>query len=201
MSRLVLPFLGQRVYLHGTTVLPALLAAAQFSHGLSENMPFSFKVAQPLFTNHVELFVPCAEETCEPNAVLQYAGQTVAVRELPPVLPAFHEEFDEKALSARADFDLVGEGRAYAEFTPDAAFARSAVLLFKALLLQKQSMPPTGQWLFIRMDGIFPLPACGALLLIPLPSKVRTIKMAHVLFKGSRIATLYFAYRTLTGEK
>lgn len=138
---LILPFLGSRNYLHGTTLLEALLEHT----GLP--FEFVFKITHPIFSNRVE-FTTKAHVA---SAFFTYGKTELFVKEIDSVPPLMHEEFDEKYfwqyLQTMASVFNMPIG--ISGFP-----VRAMVAAFKHILLSFYPVPDAaGHWAFIRLDA------------------------------------------------
>ena len=166
--RLKLPFLGQRNYLHGTTLFDAMTV------NLSTASSVSFKFARMVYSDQVDLVdfnaAPARTEEFLVALTWQYGGEQGwrGVRELPISTVVERRPYPE------------GEVTEAATFTPQQATFRGAsnfsfvatlVPLHKALLLRNQIGQGKGQWVFTRLD----------LSAIPVTYRELSLQIEHVL--------------------
>ncbi len=184
---LTLPFLGERKYLQGTTLLDALL--------LQANAPekFSFKITKVIASNRIET---TAEEAGH-SAVLSYGGQSLFVRELSPLFPIMREPFDEQTLTAY----LQNQGESFLLPAGVASPVRGMVLAFKHILLTRYPVPERlGHWVFARLDAGCFSPAPSSSLFLEKIFYRGDMACCSVRFDGTPAATLYFAWANFDRE-
>jgi hypothetical protein len=145
---LALPFLGQRTYLHGTTLFETLIEPAASD--------LSFKINRLIPSNRVRIH-ETAPEGAKISAQLVFTGadgvrRTRLVTAEPPSEQIDRAPFDEKAVTDLAEFD--GERATLAVPSPVTPI-KTLVALNKALLLRRFPPAKPGQWFFTRIDGDF----------------------------------------------
>ena len=187
-STLVLPFLGRREYLHGTTLYRSLRALAP------EDAEVCFRISKIIKTNVIRI--------CDPKKNVKFAARldwksgselkTLAVEMLNSQLPILREEYDETSILQNAK---IKDGTAnLLERSPFDVIA-TAVPLFKEILKVNQAVNTSGQWMFSRLDTLrgessvsFPLKVC-------LESIRRgSLAKASVFVTNSHWADLYFSW-------
>ncbi len=148
IHEMLLPFLGKRTYLQGTTLFEALLALRP------EATDISFKIAKPLLTDRVEIRISDQPSEVPGAASLTFQGldqhqHIVEVRPLAPSPRIGREPFAEQDLIALAGFD--GDTIRLDRPSPFTTI-KTIVSLNKALLTRLWQPPMPGQWLFGRLD-------------------------------------------------
>jgi len=175
-----LPFLGERHYLQGATLLECLLPHA------GNPVRFSFKIEKAILSNTVEV----SGDNGGHSAVLSFGGNALFVRKLPLSLPVQREEFDEQALTSRMEKQ---EDR-FIMSMGDASPVRGMVAAFKHTLLKYYPVPRRpGHWAYVRLDAaFFPQSACC----LSLEKVFYRDGMAccSVSFDNTFSATLYFVW-------
>jgi hypothetical protein len=148
-AMLRLCYLGQRNYLHGTTLFDALRGHCR------DGVDITFRIARLMETDRVML------EHCEPgkdgagrySATLGWnegsSGKSIGVIPLPPSGNPARGAFDEGAITDRAR--LEGSLVSTADLGGE-SLARNIVALNKALLFSLLKPAAPGQWLFVRLD-------------------------------------------------
>lgn len=146
---LTLCFLGQRDYLHGTTLFDAL--RPWYENGIH----IQFKLARLMKTDRVQVeLLPSAGGT-EGNysATLRWGEvgteHRIGVMPLEPSPLPERLPFDEESIVRRAQF----ENRSVTLTDPQSeSLIRTIVALNKVLLFRILSPPLPGQWLFTRLE-------------------------------------------------
>lgn len=186
MKKLTLPFLGKRCYIHSTSLLKELL------YRMPPKKTFCLKIIRPLYTNRIAI-IPLKKES-SPDAIWTKDKNDFALTSLPSSSPIQREDYDEDSLALLARFT---ENTA----TWFAASAEShinlAVLALKYLLLRRFPPKNHGQWLFIRWDGLMPIPSQGELQLHLVSVIEKKMAMAKILHRNAPWATLYFAWSSV----
>lgn len=135
-----LPFLDDRHYLHGTTLLEAVLEHAGNPHN------FSFKIKKTILSNRIEL----SQEDTEYAATLFFPGQKIFIKEVAPLLPIERERFNETSLARTVKKD----GSLFVMPCGTPSSLRSMVLAFKHILLAHYALPSRpGRWVFVGLDA------------------------------------------------
>jgi hypothetical protein len=147
---LTLPFLGERSYLHGTTLFEELIGAYPFASTIS------YKLGQIITTNRVrvEQSIDVSER---PAASLFLTDRhdtpiRLSVYPSPSSREPFSEPYDEASIVEAARFtgdNVTGPPR------KNVSTIKTMVALNKALLCRTLSPSTPGQWLFTRLDIAF----------------------------------------------
>ena len=137
-----LPFLGERNYLQGTTLLRALLSYAD------NPLNFSFKIEKVIRSNQVEV----SECSGEHSASLAFGKRSLFVRELSAALPIRREVFDGQALLVDMKVEEWGGSLPLKDDCPPICYMVAA---FKRILNERYPVPPrSGRWAFARLDAV-----------------------------------------------
>lgn len=176
-----LPFLGERHYLHGTTLLEWLLPQA------CDPVRFSFKIEKVILSNTVEV----TGDNGEHSAVLLFGDTTLFVRERPLNPPVQREDFDEQALALRMN----RQEERFVLPLDTVSPVRAMVAAFKHALLKYYPVPRRpGHWAFVRLDATcLPRNACSCLFLENILCR-DGMACCSVTFDEIPSATLYFAW-------
>ena len=138
---MTLPFLGNRPYLHSTTLLDALLEA----HPLQGS--FIFKVEKPIFSDCVSVSTVAGHH----SASLASQGVCLYVTECSQSARPHREEFDEEAIAGAVTREEAS--RFFLKKTGNHSFVALTVAAFKHVLLTHFPVPQvSGHWAFIRAD-------------------------------------------------
>ena len=142
---LTLPFLGERVYLQGTTLLDGLLPLIPAGTDISLRMPHL------LLTDRVRVDAGTGAADGEAHAILQHSGGTgrLEVRPLEPSPQIGRVPYDEAALWATASFTT---GAVELTVPSPFTFIATCVSLNKKLLLTDAPPQAPGQWLFAGLE-------------------------------------------------
>jgi hypothetical protein len=192
VTNLVLPFLGQRTYLHGTTLFDALLPLA------APKRELSYVFSHLVKTDRVAVYrLSAVERLAEsPSVTLTYS--TDAGPEVLGVVPlAASPEpgrvpYDEKLVTDPARFD---DRQVEFDAPSPFSFVATVVPLNKALLQREVKGQGPGQWFFTRMDLARPVRETR-----PLTLKVQgvlgggRIAKTKIDVAGSRAGVIYFSW-------
>ena len=144
-----LPFLGQRAYLHGTTLFDVLAPHC------ADGRDLSFRLARLIESDRVsiERYDPAGDDAGRFAATLTWSRGSerhgLGVTALTPSGAPQREPFDEAAIVARAALEgATARTRSQGSDTT----VRHIVALNQALLQRRLAPPPPGQWLFARLD-------------------------------------------------
>ncbi len=143
---LTLPFLGERTYLQGTTLLDALLGLLPAGTDLSVRLPHL------LTTDTVRVSHGAAAGDPVPaHAVLTHSGGRgrLEVRPLDPSATITRIPYDEAPVWDAAHFT---PGVARLDTPSPHSFVATSVSLLKALMLRDAPPAAPGQWLFTGLD-------------------------------------------------
>jgi len=146
-NTLVLPFLEQRSYLHGTTLYQHLRPMAPATVGTC------FRIARVIRSNVIRLVK--GDVAIEPVARIDWTengiARTLAVEELPPCSPIHRCPYDESLVSSSM---IVEDYVAYLSDPLPFDTISTAVPLFKETLRINGFAPVDGgQWMFTRLDS------------------------------------------------
>lgn len=181
-----LPFLGQRTYLHGTTLFDAMTRFVP-------DGPLSFKIRKRIDSPRVRLQESATAG--EGSASLQWRRDSkpaalVAI-ELPAPGQARRERYDEAYVERQAH---VKDRVATLLETPPYGLVQALIPLFKALLRRKIGMTTAGQWMFTRLD-LSARPARFIPLELTLAGIVpNALARAKVACGGAELGMLYFSW-------
>jgi hypothetical protein len=185
---LVLPFLGERTYLHGTTLLSALGRLIP-----QDACRSCFRISRRIETNCVRVTsVPTASAELKGcDARLDWDGGALAVRQLPCVGTIAREAYDEAVIADRCAVDGVKiTFRGTSPYDPVA----TAVPMFKLLLHANGLTPAGGQWMFTRLDTRRAMPAFERMSLTLRQHLPKRISMSEIESDGAKIADFYFSW-------
>lgn len=177
-----LPFLAERHYLHGTTLLDSLLEHVDFPH------KFVFKIEKAIFSNTVEV----SETSDKHSAMLSFGDRVLFVTEKPMTTPVLRESVDEKVLVSR----LEKQKKRFVLPLDAILPVRGMVMAFKHILLKYYPVPQSpGHWAFICLDAVhFPRSnACSYLMVEKVFCRDR-MAFCSVFFDKIPAATCYFAW-------
>lgn len=149
LDELTLPFLGQRSYLHGTTLFDALVARVPHATEVS------FKISKRIETDRV-----CLVDNAGPSDEGGSIAATISWREgdrkdqlrvlpLPPSGRLERLAYDEVLVSARCS--ATGELVRFEGPSPF-SFVATLIPLHKRLLAMAVPAASPGQWMFTRLD-------------------------------------------------
>ena len=148
-SVLQLHFLGERRYLHGTTLFDALVPYCRNGNALD------FRISRMIETDRVMAEPVDAaiglQRRFHATLVWNEGGSQngLGVVPLKPSPQPLREVFDEAAIVARAKW----EAKAIMLSEPaEESLVRSVIALNKALLFRVLRPPKSGQWLFVRLQ-------------------------------------------------
>jgi hypothetical protein len=184
IPRLILPFLGRRDYLHGTTLFDALLPL------LPADADMTFKFSRMVRSNCVSVRVDAGDATLAWKSATSGAG-TLHVRSLDAVEPLERRAYPESMIAEK----VVTDGKS-ARFEGESPFSFVATLipLHKVLLAANVQPSAAGQWLFTRLD-LARRPASFEQLELRLAG-VFADKLAHstIVVGGEAIGAIYFSW-------
>jgi hypothetical protein len=185
---LVLPFLEQRDYLHGTTLFEQLRPLAPPA------AETCFRILRQIRTNTIR--VASLERVDDPIARLDWTEggktQTLAVEELPIHPPIERNSYNEILVTAVCRID--GHNVHLEGNTPFDPVA-NAVPMFKAALKANGYTPDAGgQWMFTRLDSIAVGPDSEQMELRLILARQRVVAKAEILVGGTRYADMYFSW-------
>jgi hypothetical protein len=146
---LKLPFLGERSYLHGTTLFGSMQKYC------ANGSDLTFKINRLLETDRIELktYDPTTAAPTDYHATLFWREEDqicgIGVTPLTPSPEPERQPYDESKIIEIASFD--GSTATLRTSTPY-LWISNVVALNKALLVRKLSPPQPGQWLFTRLD-------------------------------------------------
>ncbi len=188
---LILPFLGSRNYLHGTTLFDSLSAL------VPKEARRIFKFSRLITSNHV--LVRSLEQidvgAGDVSATLGYETDSekgcLGVIPLEPTKELTRIPYDETLVTSAAQ---IWRSRVEILGPSPFSFVATIVPLNKALLSREIGKPGDGQWLFTRLD------------VDPLPGQVRSIQLvvrgrigarivrSEIRISGSTVGDLYFSW-------
>jgi len=190
---LKLPFLGQRTYLHGTTLFNAL----QGRFPGMRNIDFRLFTLIQSDRVAVEMLSPGAKRGREHSATLLATGGGaplhVGVAPLEPSGAIAREPFDEGAIVGPARL-LADAGRIELDAPAPFPFVTTVVALHKALLLKAIASPPAGQWLFTRLELKHVPETFGSLVLERRASLGLKLVRSDILVDSASVGSIYFSW-------
>jgi hypothetical protein len=143
-----LPFLGQREYLHGTTLFDLLLER------VPSHPSVTFKIASIIRSDRIRVrSASGASGASKPAASLKWATPgregLLEVFPLPAGSMPVRVPYDEELITKRARIDSSG---VHFEGPAPFSFIATLVPLFKELLRVRKLAGSAGQWMFTRLD-------------------------------------------------
>ena len=194
LTELTLPYLGERTYLHGTTLFDALAAL------VSPKADVNYSFARMVRSDRVEVVAAgdIAEVRGMAHVTLTYRDEAgrraLGVKPLPPSPEPRRVPYDESLVTGRATF---GDGRAEFDGPSPFSFVATVVPLHKALLARSAPHAGPGQWLFTRLD-LDRLPTRASPLRLDLQGVLPGGMMARsrVSVAGSPAGVIYFSWST-----
>lgn len=187
---LELPFLGNRNYLHGTTLLDALLPH------LPERAQISFKFAHEIRSDRVKVFDPSDQPNEEWPATLRWNNEDcngmIAVLAQERSENIARATYDEARVGAAA---RINETEITLEGVSPFGFLATLVPLFKTLLAELGESGPGGQWMFTRLDAAY-VPTAFERIDLRLDSILsHRVARSKIRCDGKDVATLYYLWR------
>lgn len=181
---LKLPYLGDRKYLQGTTLLEALLEGYELSSG------FSFKIEKPILSNTIEV----STSVCPHSAVLTFLQTSLYITEKETTPPIIREAFDETAITER----MWEEDGVVVPHIAGISPVKTMVAAFKAKLLSSYPVPhKPGHWVFIRLDSQCPMAATYSLMSLKNIYCRGGLAKCNIFLDTEARATLYFAWANI----
>lgn len=191
----VLPLLGARTYLHGTTLFDTLL------QHVPPEAAVSFTISKRIDTDRVAFLTePPINQSDAAHAKLSWRADAlsglIAVMPLAPSAEPRRTPYDE-ALVTRAL--VYGDQSVTMEKASPFSFVATLIPMFKALLANCVNLANAGQWMFTRLD--VKLPTEGSL---PLHLRYEGM-LGHSLARGAierdrqKFGTLYFSWVPAAG--
>jgi hypothetical protein len=206
---LVLPFLAERTYLHGTTLFDALAPFAP------DDAALSFKFSRMIASNHVALAGPDSGDA--PEAIFSWERGTASgriwVRALPPIEPLKRQAYPESVVLAQTRIEgerivLLGPplelepGSGSPQFpqpvqrAPTATLIASLVPMQKALLAHQSLDAQNGRWVFTRLDFTRRVALWNRLELQVSAVLARQLVRSTILADDVPIGSIYFSWKT-----
>lgn len=184
----ILPFLGERDYLHGTTLFRYIRALAP------ENARVCFRIMRITRSNTVR--VVDSNSISYPVARLDWrcggAQKSLAVEQLPCGGPLQREDYDECSVTMKATVD---ETVAILKTPSPFDAVATAVPLFKEILKARSMNRPGGQWMFTRLDTHDSEPSLEAPFELRLESaRPGAVAKASIHIGSSFWADIYFSW-------
>lgn len=144
-----LPFLGERTYLHGTTLFDALRVR------VPQGSAVVYKLSRLMETDTIEIVSGESVRKDTVTATFDWeisGGGKGRISVVPSAISGSPRRvpFDEEAISARAR-PVESDGLEFCGESPY-SFISTLVPLNKALLNRRQSTPGKAKWLFTRID-------------------------------------------------
>ena len=186
----VLPFLGRRTYLHGTTLFDALM------QHVPQAATVSFTISRRIDSDRVAFVVqPSSDQQGDVSAKLAWrtdvSSGLIAVKPLLPSAEPRRTSYDE-ALVTRA---LVrGNQSVTLEKASPFGFVATLIPMFKVLLASCVEMARAGQWMFTRLDAKLPTEE-----FLPLQLKYEgmlgnSLARSAIECRRQKVGTLYFSW-------
>jgi hypothetical protein len=186
----VLPFLGSRGYLHGTTLYAYLVA------GIPDDAHLCFRIHRRIQSNCIRVWRQSEAQACpEPCATLdwEYGGDkdSLWVESCAPLPPVERRAYEEHLAVKGAR--VTGEQAVWDGPSPFNWLA-TAIPLFKAILSGHPRAEATGQWWFTRFDGHGGRPGFSKLEIRLLIQRAGVIAKSKVRLDGRDFGDLYFSW-------
>jgi hypothetical protein len=190
LAELTLPFLGQRTYLHGTTLFDELRR-----HATSDAV-LSFKISHRIESNRVRFIDLSHDDTpSNPAATLDWKGReargSIGVIPLSPQFPIERRPYDESLVTR--SLSVKGEDATFVGIPP---FTLVAMLVptFKIVLRNVHRSSDQGQWMFTRLD-LDHFPPSYTTLGLRLDRVLGgTLAKAHVIIDGTAAGAIYYSW-------
>ncbi len=181
----ILPFLEQRNYLQGSTLLNFCLEQ------LTSYDLFSFKISKLCKSN---AFTLIHEHDDRAFAHFNYSKNNnqkyIGFVELSQIQPPLREEFDEHAIISQCTFSQ----NKVTFFAPSStALVKNFIAANKELLLRNRETKEHGQWLFVCFDCITPLPIKQQYSL-ELNTKIAPLATTKLYCNNNLLGTIYFRW-------
>ena len=184
-TEVVLPFLGRRNYLHGTTLFDLL------STRLPADASLSFKITRVIRSDRISIH-DASDAASDVAASLSWPGGALRVAPLPPSPRIERRAYDEGAITRAAKVD--DSSARFAGPSPY-SFIATLIPLFKEMLSKRPRNADGGQWMFTRLD-LDRLPA-GSLLPLRLdldPASNSMLARCSVAAGNEASGQLYFSW-------
>jgi hypothetical protein len=184
IPRLILPFLGQRAYLHGTTLFDALLPFAP------PDAELTFKFSQMIRSNCVAVGVAPGEASFAWKSAI--AGDAAwHIRPLPATEPLERREYPEPVVGEKVE--VSGKTASYRQVSPF-TFVSTLIPIHKKLLAAHVQPASPGQWVFTRLD-LKRRPAAFPEIELQLAAVFQDqLARSTVLLAGEAIGSIYFSW-------
>jgi hypothetical protein len=183
---LTLPFLGDRTYLHGTTLFDALLPHCPRDAALS------FKISRMIETDRVE--VSSIVGNTDAHASITWEGGGLEVAPVTPSANLVRQDYDESRVTSAVEFAPDKRSATFAS-EPPFSFVATLVPLYKTLLSRNQHGDRVGQWLFTRLD-ITGVPTRFVPLTLTYAGSLGrgSIARSRISADGSELGLVYFSW-------
>ncbi|HEX8295861.1 MAG TPA: hypothetical protein VF593_06140 [Chthoniobacteraceae bacterium] len=184
LSTFILPFLGSRDYLHGTTLFDALLPF------LPGDATMTFKFSKTIRSNCVQIAPERGEASLAWKSASAGAG-ALQVHALPSAEPLERRAYPESLV--RDGAEITGESVCYEDESPF-SFVSTLIPLHKALLAAHVQPSVPGQWVFTRLD-LAERPASFRRIELQLAGVFQD-QLAHskISVEGQPIGAIYFSW-------
>lgn len=181
---LTLPFLGRRDYLHGTTLIDALLPL------LPPDAEMVFKFSHMIRSNRVAIGDGAGDASLAWKSAAAGPG-AFHVQPLPAIEPISRRPYPEPLVGERAE--VAGKSARYTGESPF-SFVSTLVPLHKALLAANVHPAAAGQWVFTRLD-LKQRPTSFQSIELQLAGVFQD-QLAHskILVEGEPLGAIYFSW-------
>ncbi len=186
----VLPFLGTRTYLHGTTLFDALMPH------VPQAATVSFTISRRIDSDRVAFIVqPGSNKQSDVSAKLAWrtaaSSGLIAVKTLPPSAEPRRTPYDETLVTNAL---VRGTRSVIMENTSPFSFIATLIPMFKILLAGTVKPDSTGQWMFTRLDVKRPAED-----FLPLQLKYEgilgnSLARSAIECRQQKVGTLYFSW-------
>jgi hypothetical protein len=189
-SQVLLPLLGSRQYLHGTTLYQHLIA------DIPADATVCFRIAQMIESNCIRILRKSDGATShDASAQLDWEvsghKDTIWVEARPQVHPIERRAYEERLILERA---RLASGAAFFEGASPFNWLATAIPMFKAILADNVSAHPMGKWLFVRLDGYGGRRDFANLELRLVMRRAGILAKSKVLLDGKDFGELYFSW-------
>lgn len=190
-QKLILPFLGERTYSHGTTLFEV------FAKQFTEAEDITLKINNMILTNHVLLFDAAEKSSAAPSYATFVCRQNnilykIGVAPLEQVLPIEKVIYDEAAIVANTHFSA---NTALLNKVLDFSLIKTLVAINKELVSRAITNKTNTQILFARIDLHF-IPKTYNTLAVHLQLEKQTGKffISQIIIDGAHVGELYFSW-------
>ncbi len=181
----MLPFLEQRNYLQGATLLNFCLKK------ITTYDVFSFKISKLCKSNSFTLIHEHDDKAfAHCNYSKNHEQKYIGFVELPQIHPPLREEFNEHAIITQCNFSQ----NKVTFFAPSATvLVQNFIAANKELLLRNRKTKEHGQWLFVCFDCIKPL-HINQYYSLELDTKIAPLATTKLCCDNNLLGTIYFRW-------